>query len=378
MQTELSRQLGIDVPVFGFSYEPSVVAAISRNGGFGVLGCLRYGGDADEMDAAISYLERETGGRPFGVNIVMPVSAAAVDADALDDLEAKLTALIPDEHRAFVDAFLAEHQVPPLPEESGEEVRGVLGWTPQTGERQLEVASAHRPALLASALGPPPKEVVDQAHERGALVAALVGRTDQALKQREQGVDIVVAQGTEAGGHTGEVATMVLVPEVVDALAPAPVLAAGGIGGGRQLAAALALGAQGGWLGSLWLTSTELGLSERLQQMIAQATSSDTIRSRSLTGKPARQLRTPWIDAWEDADNPHPLQMPLQYLLTAEAQARFRAAGREDLLGTPAGQIVGSLTEFRPVADLMHDLVAEAETTIERLATLTRAPAVPA
>ena len=377
MQTELSRQLGMDVPVFGFSYEPSVVAAISRNGGFGVLGCLRYGGDADEMDAAISYLERETGGRPFGVNIVMPVSAAAVDASELDDLEAKLRALIPAEHQDFVDAFLAEHDVPPLPED-GEEVRGVLGWTPQTGERQLEVAFAHRPALLASALGPPPKEVVDQAHERDARVAALVGRVDQALKQREQGVDIVVAQGTEAGGHTGEVATMVLVPEVVDALAPAPVLAAGGIGRGRQFAAALALGAQGGWCGSLWLTSTELGLNQRLQQMIAEATSSDTIRSRSLTGKPARQLRTPWIDAWESADNPNPLQMPLQYLLTAEAQARFRAAGREDLLGTPAGQVIGSLQEFRPVADLLHDLVAEAKVTIDRLGTLTRGPAVPA
>ena len=357
MSTELQRQFGMDVPVWGFSYEPDVVAAISREGGFGVLGCLRYGGDADEMADALRHVQKQSDGRPFGVNVVMPVSSRQVDAD-LSGLEDQLADMIPQEHRDFVEQFLQEHDVPPLPE--GEEYRGVLGWTPQTGEVQLEVAFEFDIALLASALGPPPEEAVQEAHTRDIPVSALVGRVDQARKQRHQGVDIIVAQGTEAGGHTGEIGGMVLTPEVVDAVAPAPVLHAGGVGDGRQLAAALALGAQGAWTGSLWLASRELQLDPGLQQMIVDAEAADTVRSRSLTGKPARQLRTAWIEAWESPDTPDPLPMPLQYLLTIEANARFRAAGRWDLVGTPGGQIMGSLDEIRSVREILATLREDA------------------
>jgi len=350
MRTELSDRFGMDIPLWGFSYEPKVVAAISREGGMGVLGCVRFGGDADEMNDVLTWLTSETGGKPFGVNVVVPVTSMKVDAD-LGDIEEKLRALIPQEHRDFIEAFLAEHNVPPAPAEA--DARGVLGWTPQTGAVQMEVAFDHDIALFSSALGPPPEEAVQEAHSRDVPVAALVGRVDQALKQREQGVDIIVAQGWEAGGHTGEVATMVLTPEVVDAVAPAPVLSAGGIGSGRQLASALALGAQGAWTGSLWLGAAELGMPEGQQEVVMNATSSDTIRSRSLTGKPARQVRTPWIDAWESEDTPNPLQMPLQYLVTNDAMNRFRAADRWDLLGTPGGQIVGSIKQTRTVADII-------------------------
>ncbi len=359
MSTELQRQFGMDVPVWGFTYEPEVAAAISREGGFGVLGCIRFGGDADEMREAVRFLEKESGGRPFGLNVVMPVSSEVVDTSDLDDLESKLEAMIPQEHRDFVERFLEEHDIPPMPDDAEEEARGVLGWTPQTGAVQLEVAMESNLAMLASALGPPPRESIDAAHDKGIPVSALVGRVDQALKQREQGVDIVVAQGTEAGGHTGEIAGMVLTPEVVDAVAPAPVLHAGGVGNGRQLAAALALGAQGAWTGSVWLASTELHQPQMIQDMLARAEARDTIRSRSLTGKPARQLRTPWIDAWEDPANPDPLPMPLQYLLTIDALARMRAAGRYDLVGTPGGQVLGSIHETRPVAQIMQSLREE-------------------
>lgn len=366
MKTELSERFGMRVPVWGFSYEPKVVAAISREGGMGVLGCIRFGGDKDEMAEAIRFIEKEAGGRPFGVNVVMPVSSRKVDASDLDDLEEKLNALLPQEHKDFIDKFLDEHGVPPLPEDS-EDQRGVLGWTPQTGAVQLDVAFDFDIALLASALGPPPEEAVREAHARDIPVSALVGRVDQALKQRDQGVDIIIAQGTEAGGHTGEIGGMVLTPEVVDAIAPAPVLHAGGVADGRQLAAALALGAQGAWTGSVWLAATEHELPADLQQMILNASSSDTVRSRSLTGKPARQVRTPWIDAWESEDTPAPLPMPLQYLLTVEANARFRAAGRYDLVGTPGGQIVGALTSIRPVADILAGLVEGAEAAMKRV-----------
>lgn len=365
MTTELQRQFGMDLPLWGFSYEPAVVAAISREGGFGVLGCLRYGGDADEMADAIRFVQKESGGRPFGVNVVMPVSSRKVDAD-LDALEAQLSAMIPQEHRDFVEAFLTEHGVPPLPED--EATRGVLGWTPQTGEVQLEVAFSFDIALLASALGPPPEEAVQEAHARDVPVSALVGRVDQARKQRAQGVDIIIAQGTEAGGHTGEIGGLVLTPEVVDAVAPAPVLHAGGVASGRQLAAALALGAQGAWTGSLWLACEEMQSPPDLQRIIIDAEAADTVRSRSLTGKPARQLRTAWIDAWESPDTPDPLPMPLQYLLTADANARFRAAGRYDLVGTPGGQVMGALDQIRPVARIMQALRAEASTALQHTA----------
>lgn len=353
MTTELQRQFGMDLPLWGFSYEPAVVAAISREGGFGVLGCLRYGGDADEMAEAIRFVQKESGGRPFGVNVVMPVSSRQVEGD-LSDLEGKLEAMIPQEHRDFVARFLDEQGVPPLPDD--EDTRGVLGWTPQTGKVQLEVAFEFDIALLASALGPPPEEAVQEAHARDVPVSALVGRVDQALTQRSRGVDIIIAQGTEAGGHTGEIGGMVLTPEVVDAVAPAPVLHAGGVGSGRQMAAALALGAQGAWTGSLWLACAEMNAPAELAQMIIDAEAADTVRSRSLTGKPARQLRTAWIEAWESPDTPDPLPMPLQYLLTVEANARFRAAGRYDLVGTPGGQIMGSLREVRPVAEIIQSL----------------------
>src|SRR2546423_1717153 len=162
-------------------------------------------------------------------------------------------------------------------------------------------------APLASALGPPPKAAIDQAHEQGVKVAALIGRVEQAMRDVQQGVDIIIAQGYEAGGHTGEVATMVLVPDVVDAITPVPVLAAGGIGSGRQMAAAMALGADGVWTGSIWLTTIENDYGNVITEKLLAATSTDTVRSRAFTRKPARQLRTAWTDAWGSPDSPGPL-----------------------------------------------------------------------
>ena len=368
IRTQLSAELGLQAPIFAFTYQPEVAAAVSRAGGMGVLGAVRF--STDELAQALDYLDRESNGRPYGVDVVMPASSEQVDASQASELLAKLEQMIPQEHRDFIERVLDEHGVPPLPE--GEEVpRGLLGWTDAAARSQVDVALTHPIALLANALGPPPADVVEQAHDAGVKVAALCGRADQALKHRERGVDIVVSQGTEAGGHTGEIATMVLVPEVVEALDGAPVLAAGGIGRGSQVAAALALGAQGVWTGSLWLTTAEHEQQEALRHKLLAATSRDTVRSKSLTGKPARQLRTAWTEAWEDPENPKPLGLPLQYLLTAEAQHRIRLSGKEELLGMPVGQIIGSVHEMRRVADVMADLIADATQAIARLTTLT-------
>jgi NAD(P)H-dependent flavin oxidoreductase YrpB (nitropropane dioxygenase family) len=224
--------------------------------------------------------------------------------------------------------------------------------------------------LIANALGPPPPDVIAQAHDHGLLVAALAGRAAHARAQVAAGVDIVVAQGYEAGGHTGEIASMVLVPEVVDAV-DVPVLAAGGIGCGRQIAAALALGATGVWMGSCWLTTSEYASSPALRAALLAAGSADTVRSRVYSGKPARLLRNRWTDAWTAPDAPAPLPMPLQNLLVSDAHARLMQAGDPTVVPMPVGQIVGRMNDVRPVAEVMASLLAEADDTLTRLAKLT-------
>jgi NAD(P)H-dependent flavin oxidoreductase YrpB (nitropropane dioxygenase family) len=238
--------------------------------------------------------------------------------------------------------------------------------------RAVQVALDHKGVrLLVNALGPPPEEVVATAHDHDVLVGALVGSRRHAEKQVQLGVDVIVAQGTEAGGHTGDIATMVLVPEVVDAVGPdVPVLAAGGIGTGRQLAAALALGAQGAWTGSIWLTVAEADTPAEAQQNILAADSTGTIRSRAMTGKPARQLRTAWTEAWERPDAPKTLPMPLQGILYGEMARRVSRAHNRELAGFPVGQIVGRLDRIRPTQEVVLELVQDAIAATERLCSL--------
>jgi NAD(P)H-dependent flavin oxidoreductase YrpB (nitropropane dioxygenase family) len=370
VRTPICEQLGVEFPIFAFSHCRDVVAAVSRAGGFGVLGALTF--NADELEVELSWIDDHVDGKPYGVDLVMPASYVGKGEGHLASRE-KMTALIPDEHWRFVDAILAEHGVPPLPPDAatGGDVKAAGLAVEIEGPGQVEVALKHPTRLLVNALGPPPKEVVDRAHARGVPVAALVGSQRHALKQVEQGVDVIVAQGTEAGGHTGDISTMVLVPEVVDAVGPdVPVLAAGGIGSGRQLAAALALGAQGAWTGSIWLTVTEADTSPVAVDNLLAATSRDTVRSRSMTGKPARQLRTAWTEAWERPDAPKTLPMPLQGILWAEAARRFTRAGSRALTGSPVGQIVGRMTTRRPAAEVVHGMVEEWIATTRRLSGL--------
>jgi NAD(P)H-dependent flavin oxidoreductase YrpB (nitropropane dioxygenase family) len=237
--------------------------------------------------------------------------------------------------------------------------------SPEGYEPLLDVAFAHGVKLVASALGPPPPSLIERAHSAGAVVAALAGARVHAERHKAAGVDLIVAQGTEAGGHTGEVATMVLVPEVVDAVSPTPVLAAGGIGRGRQIAAAMALGAEGVWCGSVWLTTEEAETHPAVKAKFLAAGSQDTIRSRSLTGKPARMLRSAWTDEWERPDAPQPLPMPLQSALVAQAQARIRRSANKDSTGGSqlvnyfVGQVVGSLNQVKPARQVVLDMVNE-------------------
>ncbi|MGW0534047.1 NAD(P)H-dependent flavin oxidoreductase [Streptomyces sp. NPDC003032] len=360
MQTELSRRLGVEHAIFGFTPFPAVAAAISRAGGFGVLGAVRYTAP-DELARDLDWLHEHVDGKPYGLDVVMP--AKKVEGVTEADVEA----MIPEGHRQFVKDTLARHGVPELAEGEASGWR-ITGWMEQVARDQLDVAFDYPIGLLANALGSPPADVIERAHADDVLVAALAGSARHARKHADAGIDIVVAQGYEAGGHTGEIASMVLTPEAVEAVAPLPVLAAGGIGSGEQIAAALALGAQGVWLGSLWLTTTEADLhSPALTRKLLAAGSGDTVRSRALTGKPARQLRTRWTDAWDDPQGPGTLPMPLQGLLVAEAVSRIQKYEVQELLGTPVGQIVGRMNSERTVQAVFDDLTRGFERAVDRI-----------
>jgi len=366
MRTQLCDQLGIEHPIVGFTPSEHVAAAISRAGGLGVLGCVRFN-DAAEMDKVLDWMDHSTDGRPYGIDVVMPARIPAEGA-AVD-----LNQLIPDGHREFVEQTLIRLGVPPLPDDTAA-ADGVLGWLHSVARAQVEVALAHPARLIANALGPPPEDIIASAHDRGMLVAALAGKAAHAQAHVAAGVDIVVAQGYEAGGHTGEIASMVLVPEVVDAVGPdVTVLAAGGIGSGRQIAAALALGAAGVWMGSAWLITEEyasLSPLPGLRTALLAATSSDTVRSKIYSGKPARLLKNSWTEAWSQPGAPEPLPMPLQNLLVSEAHQRLMRSGNPDVIPMPVGQIVGRMNEVRPVADVMASLLAELDEVLGRLTEL--------
>jgi NAD(P)H-dependent flavin oxidoreductase YrpB (nitropropane dioxygenase family) len=374
MRTPFTDLVGVDHPIAGFNRSPAVVAAVTNAGGLGVLAASAF--TAPELDAQLTWIEERVGGKPYGVDLLVPEKFAVGDPD---DLIASLRAQIPQAHLDFVADLLARYGIPaaPPPPARGtvqDEVAAAL--SPAGVAPLLDVAFGHRIALIASALGTPPPGLVQRAKDAGVKVAALVGQARHARRQLDADVDLLIAQGTEAGGHTGTIATMVLTPEIVEVAAGRPVLAAGGIATGRQMAAALALGAAGAWCGSVWLSSTEDVANQAVKDKFLRAASSDTLRSPTRTGKPARQLRTAWHDEWERAGSPAPLPMPLQPLLVNDAWQRIdaaAAAGHEGALRLESffiGQVVGSFTEIRPAAEITRQIIAECEQRIAELGAL--------
>lgn len=366
MKNQITEMFGIDVPIFAFTHCRDLVVAVSKAGGLGVLGAVGHSQEALEIDLA--WIEAELKGRPYGVDVIVPAKYAGSDEGGGLSV-ADIVNMIPEEHRRFVDDLMEKYDVPPLPEDLR---RGAwrtsdspAPFSAAQADTQLEVSLAHNPALLVNALGPPPPFMVEQVKAANRAVGALAGKAQHAARHVNAGVDVLIAQGSEAGGHTGEIGTMVLVPEIVDAVGDTPVLAAGGIGRGRQMAASMALGAQGVWCGSVWLTTEEAETHPVVKEKMLAATSADTVRSRSRTGKHARQLVSAWTQEWDDPANPDPLGMPLQPILTAEAISRIdRAAhrsgsGAEKLANYFVGQIVGSMTTVKPAAQVVYDMIDE-------------------
>jgi NAD(P)H-dependent flavin oxidoreductase YrpB (nitropropane dioxygenase family) len=331
VKSALCERLGVEFPLFAFSHCRDVVAAVSRAGGFGVLGATRH--TPESIDIELKWIDEHVDGKPYGLDVLIPENLATRGEKGLS--ARALAARIPQEHLDFVADLLRQNHVPPPSDPIRE---GAPPYDPDQALETLAAAFRHPIKLIANALGVPPRAMLDLGQRHGVPVAALVGAKEHAIRQVKAGVDVLVVQGGEAGGHCGEVSTLVLVPEVLKAIKPLgdiPVLAAGGIMTGRQMAACMALGAAGAWTGSVWLATTESETSEIFREKMIAATSRDTVRSRGRTGKPSRQLRSGWTDAWELPGNPDPLPMPLQSLIS---EPTLRAIERSAAAGNPAAR----------------------------------------
>ncbi len=353
LSTELSRRIGCEHAIFAFAHSVDVVVEVCLAGGVGVYGATRR--FPEEIEAELSEIRERVGGRPFGVDLVLP-KGMPEDNDR-DQIEAR----IPEEHRQFVRDLRARYGIPDSDNEPGMRSRFV---------RSEEVATAQIDAVLRSdvnmfamGIGSPPA-VVARAKREGKTVVSLVGKPDHARRAVDAGADLVVAQGYDAGAHTGQIGTFSLVPQVVDAVAPVPVIAAGGVATGRHVAAALMLGAQGVWTGTVWLGCVEADMDPIVQAKLFAAGSDDTLISRANSGKPLRQIRTAWSDEWSGAAAPTPLSMPYQDILVGDVLGAIHRHRVEPLMHTPAGQSVAYLHAPRTVAETMSSLVDEAEATL--------------
>jgi NAD(P)H-dependent flavin oxidoreductase YrpB (nitropropane dioxygenase family) len=357
LRTKLCDLLGIEFPIIAFSHCKDVVAAVVNGGGFAVLGEAMH--TPDEIAADIKWIRSRVGDKPFGFDLVLPSSAPP--AGALDELLAQ----IPETHRAFAREVKERYQVP--------EPKGPValhqwgGLNQEIARAQLDVILEERVPVFCSGLGSP-AFIIEAAHARGMKLFGLVGKARQAKREIEAGVDVVVAQGYDAAGHTGNIGTFSIVPEVVAVAGDTPVVAAGGVTTGRHLAAALCLGAAGVWTGTLWLASRESDSDMIVKEKLLAATADDTVYSKAISGFPMRVLKCPWTEEWARPDAPAPLASPYQMLLSAEYIQAANDHRRADLMTEAAGQGVAFVTAMKPARQILFDMVDEALGVFEQLA----------
>lgn len=365
MKSRLCEMFGIEAPIFAFSHCRDVVVEVSKAGGMGVLGMARM--SPERLREELKWIDEHIEGKPYGIDVLMPTTFQEAG-----ELKFDPERLFPHEQLDFVRDMLDAAGVPPLPAEDAEartrELLEQFTFTPRESAEMIEIAMQHPIKLIVNALGSPPKDLVERAHARGMKVAALAGATKHALRHKEAGCDFVIAVGTEAGGHTGSVTSMVLWPRIVDAVAPLPVLGAGGVGRGRQLAAALALGCDGVWCGSIWLKTAQSEVPPEIKAKLFAASSEDAVLTRSVTGKPCRTLRSKFTDAWDQPGAPATLPAPLQALLWwGQGRTRVERVRAKDFLTYPVGQIVGDMTEETSVKNVVYDMLNELIESKERL-----------
>lgn len=355
LQTALSRRLGLSYPIFGFAHDPAAVAAISNAGGFGVLGATRH--TPEEIERDLAWIRAQVGDKPFGVNLVLPTGMP--ETDDRSAIEAQL----PEAHKAFVRGIQEKYAIPPA-QQAGMRSRFVR--SEEMAARQLEVVMRSDVDMLACGIGSP-LEVIERAKAAGKLVLALVGSPKHARSALGKPIDILVAQGYDAGAHTGAIGTFSLIPQIVDMAADVPVLAAGGVATGRHLLAALAMGAQGVWMGTAWLSTSEHHMHDTIREKLLAAGSDDTVISRADSGKTLRQIRTAWTDEWAAPGAPAPLRMPLQDILVGDILGAIDEHEITPLMHHPAGQSIAYFNEVQSVAQVIQGIVREAEASLARL-----------
>lgn len=371
MYTAFCKKVGIDVPLFAFTHCRDVAMEVSKAGGIGCLGSAFM--DPQELKEHLDWIDQRVGDKPYGVDILFNPQQPGKGAElTIEQVDQQAWSMIPDAHRNFVEKLLRDAGVPPWPANDPPSL-GSMAY--EVARPVFEEALRHKNCkVIVSALGTPPAEIVSMAHGAGRLIGALSGTQKHALQHRAAGLDFVVANGNEGGGHTGAIGSIVLWPALVDAVAPLPVLAAGGIGDGRQMLAALAMGAQGVWTGTIWLTVREAQTQPKEKQRYLEATIGDTVISRSWSGKTARFLRNKWTDAWEGPESPGILPNPAQWLLTADARRRTERYGEigntQDVAFSGAGQVVGLINQIESSREVVARLMREYVDAFEHLASL--------
>ena len=378
MKSQICDLLGIEFPMVAFSHCRDVVAAVSKAGGMGVLGAV--GLSPEKLEIELKWIDEHVDGKPYGVDVLIPNSYVGKGENLSTD---DLRTMIPQEHRDFRADLLEQHDINASDLRSGDESKELEQQTNETlgaglerAQEVLEVAFSHPIGLVANALGVPPKWMLDMGKKNNVPVAALVGAKQHAVKQAEAGVDIIVASGTEGGGHCGSVSTMVLVPEIRRALKPygnVPILAAGGICTGEQMAGIMAMGADGIWCASVFLPTSDSETSDNIKEKMVAASSSHTVRSKSRTGKHSRQLTSPWVEAWENKDAPEPLPMPLQTMVSEPAlkkvsdQAAIGHEGAKQLETYWVGQGIGLVNETITAGQTVQKFKEEFIDSYERI-----------
>jgi NAD(P)H-dependent flavin oxidoreductase YrpB (nitropropane dioxygenase family) len=357
MKNRLCEMFGIEVPIFAFSHCRDVVVEVSKAGGMGVLGMARQspGRVREELDWIDAHIE----GKPYGIDVLMPTTY-----EEAGDLKHDPERLFPREHLEFVRRMLDDAGIPPLPEDEAEQVTRELvssfHFTRSESMAMIDAAMDHPIRLIVNALGTPPADLVARARARGIRIAALAGKPKHAIRHRDAGCDFVIAVGTEAAGHTGDISSMVLWPSIVDAVAPLPVLGGGGVGRGRQMAAAIALGCDGVWCGSVWLKTKQSEVVPEIKAKMFAARAEDAVLTKSVTGKQCRTLRSAFTDAWDRPGAPPTLPAPLQALLWwGQGRTRVERVRAHDFLTYPVGQLVGDMNEETTVRQVVHDMLNE-------------------
>ena len=373
MNSKICEMLDIEFPLVAFTHCRDVVVAVSKAGGCGVLGAV--GMSPEQLEKELKWIDEHIDGKPYGVDVLIPNKMVGKDEKFDAD---KLAKMIPQEYADFRTDVLANHGID-APELRKIDTAGssFAENTQSDGAKALlDVAFKHPIKIIANALGVPPDWMIQMGKDNDCKVAALLGTAQHAINQVKAGVDILVVSGTEAGGHCGSVSTMVLIPEVHQAIQPygdVPILAAGGIVTGKQMAAAMAMGASGAWCGSVWLTTIESEVDPIVKEKMVAANSSQTVRSRSRTGKHSRQLVTPWTQAWEAESAPEPLPMPLQPMVAEPALQKVNKLaaggheGAQDLATYWVGQGVGLMNRSISASDVVQEFKEDFVNAYERL-----------